>query len=729
MVRRLKTRRTLVGVVLLLLVSTLAAALAPMAKSQFLRGADGSADDSVAAGEPSGPIQVQTASRAQANAQKGTLVQRGTISEVLSLSGRVAVPGETPLSVSAPGRVETVAVRPGQSVQAGEILLETDSKQISKDLGAARTRLEVSALRLAELTTQVSGQAAGGGEAARRQRAILEAEAALRRAQADHQRIAAGPDPADVRKAEQDLATARQTLQQAEVDQTRVARGADPAELRRVEQDLAAARQTLQQAEADQARVARGADPAELRKAEQDLAAARQALQRAEADQARLGRGADAAALAGASREQALAESKLQRAQAELARLTRGPDPVELQAAQRDVEQATRAADTAHSGRVAPPSGAAANPSERASRAAAEASAVTALQAAQERLARLRQAPPVAEVDAARREVHLAQMEVDAVRERLETLRRGPDEQTAAAAATATDSARLAVQQAEARLRELQAGPSGDQTALATSKVDSARLAVQQAEARLADVKGRPTRAELAEAQDRVAIAQAGLTQARAGDIAGAQAPTSNSRLAEYRLQQMNVEQDRAQVQALEEELTTTQVRAPAAGIVTAVRARVGYPVQPGIPVITLAPPGTPVVRADLTDEQAARLAVGQQATLKLAGSDSPPVDASIAEIAQGSDGSSRVAVLYVDWPGDPADFNTSADVTVTLRAKADVLILPKAAVRSVGTRRTVEVIESGSRRSIPVELGIVGENQVEIVSGLKEGQWVLLRS
>jgi multidrug resistance efflux pump len=509
--------------------------------------------------------------------------------------------------------------------------------------------------------------------------------------------------------------------------------------------------------------VARGADPADLRRAEQDLTTARQALQRAETEQARVGRGADATALAAASREQAQAESRLQRAQAELARLTRGPDPAELQAAQRELDQAQRAADAAHSGRVAPASGGATDSiSERASRAAAEASAVTALQAAQERLARLRQGAPAADVEAVRRDVQVAQMDVDAMRERIETLRRGPDSQTVAAASAAVDSARqavqqgeallrelhagpagdqtalaaskvetarVAVQQGEARLRELQAGPAGDQTALAASKVSTARLAVQQAEARLADVKSHPTRAELAEAQDRVAVAQAGLAQARAGDPVADPAQTNTPRLADRRLQEMSVEQERAQVQGLEDELGASRLRAPSTGIVTAVRVRVGDPLQPGTPVITLAPPSTPVVRADLSDEQAARLAVGQRATLTLAGSDDPPLEASVAEIVQNSDGGSRVALLQVDWPGDSAAFNATADVTVTVQVKSDVLIVPKGAVRSIGSRRTVEVVDGTSRRSVPVEVGITTENEVEIVSGLREGQWVLVRS
>ena len=690
MAHRIKSRWAL-GLIVVLLVA-MAGVVAPLAKSQLLRGDDDFVD--AAAPTATGSSDAARPAPVPMNGRQTVQVRRGSIQELLSLTGRVAAPSETALSPAAAGRVDTVSVNPGDVVEAGQVLLEADSKQVAKDLAAAREKASVSSLRLAQLDAQVSARQSAAAqrndtEALRRQRAAAEAQAALNQAMAAYQRVAAGPDPADVRKAEQDVATARQALQQAE------------------------------------------------------------------ADQARVSRGPDAAAIASASRDQAVAEAKLQRAQADLARLTRGPDPAEQQAAERDVEQARQAVEAANNGRAA---GTGNSPAERASRAAAQASAVTALQTAEDRLARLRQEPAAADVEAARRDVQLAQMDVDAARERAQTLRQGPDEQTVSAASAAVDrarlavqqaeahlsdvqagpstdqqalaaskvdSARLAVQQAEAHLSDVQAGPSTDQQALAASKVDSARLAVQQAEARLAEMKSHPTPEELSRAQDQVAIARTGLDQAR-GDGASADS-ASDSQSFDRVLAKMAVDQDQAEVQRLEQDLAATRLTAPFAGTVTAVRVRPGDPLDPNTPVITLAPPGTPIVRVDVTSDQAARLAVGQPATVQLDGVDGP-LSATVADLVANPDTGARAAILDVQWTADPAAYNTSANIQVVLQEKSDVLLVPKTAVRTIGNRRTVELAQGSGRRAATVEVGITGDKDVEIVSGLQEGQVVLLK-
>ena len=657
MAHRIKSRWAL-GLIVVLLVA-MAGVVAPLAKSQLLRGDDDFVD--AAAPTATGSSDAARPAPVPMNGRQTVQVRRGSIQELLSLTGRVAAPSETALSPAAAGRVDTVSVNPGDVVEAGQVLLEADSKQVAKDLAAAREKASVSSLRLAQLDAQVSARQSAAAqrndtEALRRQRAAAEAQAALNQAMAAYQRVAAGPDPADVRKAEQDVATARQALQQAE------------------------------------------------------------------ADQARVSRGPDAAAIASASRDQAVAEAKLQRAQADLARLTRGPDPAEQQAAERDVEQARQAVEAANNGRAA---GTGNSPAERASRAAAQASAVTALQTAEDRLARLRQEPAAADVEAARRDVQLAQMDVDAARERAQTLRQGPDEQTVSAASAAVDRARLAVQQAEAHLSDVQAGPSTDQQALAASKVDSARLAVQQAEARLAEMKSHPTPEELSRAQDQVAIARTGLDQAR-GDGASADS-ASDSQSFDRVLAKMAVDQDQAEVQRLEQDLAATRLTAPFAGTVTAVRVRPGDPLDPNTPVITLAPPGTPIVRVDVTSDQAARLAVGQPATVQLDGVDGP-LSATVADLVANPDTGARAAILDVQWTADPAAYNTSANIQVVLQEKSDVLLVPKTAVRTIGNRRTVELAQGSGRRAATVEVGITGDKDVEIVSGLQEGQVVLLK-
>ncbi len=66
------------------------------------------------------------------------------------------------------------------------------------------------------------------------------------------------------------------------------------------------------------------------------------------------------------------------------------------------------------------------------------------------------------------------------------------------------------------------------------------------------------------------------------------------------------------------------------------------------------------------------------------------------------------------------------ARVTVVLERKEDVLWLPPQAIRVFEGRRFVVVQEGEAQRRVDVKVGIQGEDRVEIVEGLSEGQIVI---
>jgi HlyD family secretion protein len=70
------------------------------------------------------------------------------------------------------------------------------------------------------------------------------------------------------------------------------------------------------------------------------------------------------------------------------------------------------------------------------------------------------------------------------------------------------------------------------------------------------------------------------------------------------------------------------------------------------------------------------------------------------------------------------------AQVHVVTGSLDNVLMVPKSAVQGVGQNGTVVVIgPGGQHRSVPVAIGVVGTDRVQVVSGLKEGDQVLTSS
>ena len=66
------------------------------------------------------------------------------------------------------------------------------------------------------------------------------------------------------------------------------------------------------------------------------------------------------------------------------------------------------------------------------------------------------------------------------------------------------------------------------------------------------------------------------------------------------------------------------------------------------------------------------------------------------------------------------------ARVQIVVQQRQDVLIVPTAAIRTVGKRRFVEYMDGAVKRSRNVEIGISTEQDTEIVSGVEEGLAIL---
>jgi len=67
-----------------------------------------------------------------------------------------------------------------------------------------------------------------------------------------------------------------------------------------------------------------------------------------------------------------------------------------------------------------------------------------------------------------------------------------------------------------------------------------------------------------------------------------------------------------------------------------------------------------------------------------------------------------------------------SANVSVTVSERDNVLNVPSAAVTGTGSNAGVTVLANGKQTVVPVVAGLKGDTSIEIVSGLKAGQQVV---
>jgi RND family efflux transporter MFP subunit len=88
-----------------------------------------------------------------------------------------------------------------------------------------------------------------------------------------------------------------------------------------------------------------------------------------------------------------------------------------------------------------------------------------------------------------------------------------------------------------------------------------------------------------------------------------------------------------------------------------------------------------------------------------------------------------NAVLLIVEMEKQPEDVQIghSAEMTIELQNRADVILLPRSAVRSYMGRSYVQIADGSQRREIDVEVGLTTATEAEIVSGLKEGQMVVV--
>lgn len=683
---------------------------------------------------------------APARGRQTVAVRTGSIASTIALDGRVGGATESALTFQTSGSVKSIPVAVGQLVDAGQLLAEIDSAPLQQDMVAARSQLEVSSLKLQQAQAQARNQ--DRETASRLQTQVDQTEASLRQAVADQARIAAGPSPDDVRQAESGVATAQSAAQRADSELAKLRGGPPPAELGLAEQQLASARLTLQRAQADQARLLAGPDAPSLQAAQQQVVQARVALQRAQADDAHVAAGPDPAAVRAAERDLATAQTTLLRAQAEMERVSH-PDPVALAAAQRDVK---RAEATLEGAKATKPS-----KDSRASQQAAVTSAQLTLQDAVAKRNQLQAGPAPWEVEVARRNLASARSAVDDAGARLEVAKQGADQLTIDAARAATGQAQLALDDAEAKLAALQSGPSDDAQADADDKVATARAAVTAAEARyatlragpppdqisqaasaasaanltlqtaakrLSELRSHPTEDELRDAQSHVDAATAAVERARA-EAAAPRREEDDPASYDRRLLTRAFEQDQAHVDALQRQITATRLEAPFAGVVAQIKAAVGGLADPSVPAVVLAAPGEQIVGSEVASSDSRRIAPGQTATVVV--NDTAELKAEVASVADGPSPETQLVRLRVNWDGAAPTFGTPARVTVVTDARDQTLIVPQKAVRTVGTRRFVDVADGSAIKTTSVTTGLTANGMVEILDGVADGQLVVV--
>lgn len=215
---------------------------------------------------------------------------------------------------------------------------------------------------------------------------------------------------------------------------------------------------------------------------------------------------------------------------------------------------------------------------------------------------------------------------------------------------------------------------------------------------------------EFDEASAKLKAAQAAheMARARRGQL--------NAKLAE-------VEQE---VSSAEVSRSYAQVVAPFSGVVTARTVEPGTLAVPGTPLLSVEREGALRLEASVDERRLAEIRVGQAVSVTLE-SIGRTMESRVAEIVPSVDAASRAYVVKIDLPPTAALRSGVFGRAVFQSGSRMVVTIAAAALTERGQLQSVMVADGGVARTRLVTVGQRLKDRVEVLSGLSEGERVIV--
>jgi len=196
------------------------------------------------------------------------------------------------------------------------------------------------------------------------------------------------------------------------------------------------------------------------------------------------------------------------------------------------------------------------------------------------------------------------------------------------------------------------------------------------------------------------------------------------------------VEGAQIKVERIQRQVENAQLIAPFDGEITAISAIPGKAVEARKTVAVIADPNTWDITVDLPTTQMDLLEEGMECQITITRFPGQVFTGTIQTLpypygtgggsVQIEDRDKRTHIVFANPAEAPSDLRVGdmVKVTVLVEQSVDTLWLPPAAIRTFEGRTFVMVRgDDGRLRKVDIKLGIQGEDAVEILSGLEEGQ------
>ena len=191
----------------------------------------------------------------------------------------------------------------------------------------------------------------------------------------------------------------------------------------------------------------------------------------------------------------------------------------------------------------------------------------------------------------------------------------------------------------------------------------------------------------------------------------------------------VRVEKARLSLEEAEWKLEQGTLTAPISGTVTALLLDSGEIVNNGQTVIVVSDVNTLQAEINLDETDVARIAIGGTVAITVDAFPGAELAGEVIDIAPSARIQSGVVLYPVTVRLDATDLplrpGMTANVTIIVEKRENTLIVPFRAVETEGGQAFVTLQTDAGSQRVPVTLGLITDTQIEILSGVDEGDLV----
>jgi len=341
--------------------------------------------------------------------------------------------------------------------------------------------------------------------------------------------------------------------------------------------------------------------------------------------------------------------------------------------------------------------------------------AQAALKVSQAQLAKVRRGPLPEELDA-------AQAALEAAEANLEDLLKGVSELDKQIAQLRIEQAKDSLWGAQGNRDALLANPMASEGSKVQAKaqVASAEMGVKIAELEYKKLLEPPKASALKAAESQIAQAKATLAKLQIlphpEDVA----------LAEAQLEQAKVNLEIAQ-KKLEDALLT----APIKGYLGSWQLHEGDLVSPGVRVGTIIDTSKFHLNVSVDETEIGQIRVGQPVRIYLDAFPDDKVTGRVSQISLIGKNVQGLIMYDVRIDLDPTELELrpmmTGEAEIITNVKTDALLVPNRALRRDEKGKYVMVLENGQTKQVYIRTGTSNDRYTEVLSGLKEGQQIII--